>query len=158
PRRATQVRLMSLAPGYGETPLDGDEFDALLPKVREALGDDLTKAALFDLEQAVQAEVAEELLAAVIGGDLTTEQLVTDQFVRDLHLRTHRDMWTWAGSFRRTESSIGVAPEQIGMELRSTLDTIRYRWQMTDDWSAREVGIAAHAEVVRAHPFTDGNG
>lgn len=26
------------------------------------------------------------------------------------------------------------------------------------DWTARELGIALHAEGVRVHPFTDGNG
>ncbi len=44
------------------------------------------------------------------------------------------------------------------MELRGSLETLRYRWQHTDDWTARELGIAAHAESVRIHPFTDGNG
>ncbi len=33
-----------------------------------------------------------------------------------------------------------------------------YRWTRTNDWSPRQLGIAAHAEVVRIHPFTDGNG
>lgn len=44
---------MAFSPGYGETPVDGDELDALLPAVRAALGDELTKAAVYDLEQAV---------------------------------------------------------------------------------------------------------
>lgn len=51
---------MSLVPGYGETPLDGDELDALLPIVRELLGDSLTKAAVYDLEQAVREQVTED--------------------------------------------------------------------------------------------------
>ncbi|MGX1776186.1 Fic family protein [Nocardia brasiliensis] len=54
--------------------------------------------------------------------------------------------------------NIGVAPEQIAVELHGSLDTIRYRWHHTDDWTARQLGIAAHAETVRVHPFTDGNG
>lgn len=37
-------------------------------------------------------------------------------------------------------------------------DNIRYRWATTNDWSARELGIAVHAGAVRIHPFTDGNG
>lgn len=39
-----------------------------------------------------------------------------------------------------------------------SLETIHYRWNCTDDWSPRQLGIAVHAETVRIHPFTDGNG
>lgn len=38
------------------------------------------------------------------------------------------------------------------------MDTIRYRWEHTSDWTARELGIIVHAEVVRIHPFVDDNG
>jgi fido (protein-threonine AMPylation protein) len=60
--------------------------------------------------------------------------------------------------FRRREMSIGVAPELIGVELRATLETIGHRWRETEDWTPRQLGIAVHAEIVRIHPFTDGNG
>lgn len=51
-----------------------------------------------------------------------------------------------------------MAPEQIAVELRTALDNIAYRWQHTDDWTPRQLGIAVHAEIVRIHPFIDGNG
>ncbi len=78
---------MPLSPGCGETPLDGEELDALLPAVREALGDNPTRAAVFDLEQTVQDEVAEELLTSVIEGSLAWDELLADYFVRELHRR-----------------------------------------------------------------------
>ncbi|OCI32602.1 Fic/DOC family protein [Oerskovia enterophila] len=46
----------------------------------------------------------------------------------------------------------------IAVELRSTFDNLRYRWEHTDDWTAAELAIARHAEAVRIHPFVDGNG
>lgn len=64
----------------------------------------------------------------------------------------------WAGRWRRLELNIGVAPEQIAVELRNALATIAYRWEHTDDWTARQLGIVVHAETVGIHPFTDGNG
>ncbi|MFC4375123.1 Fic family protein [Nocardia halotolerans] len=85
---------MSLTPGYGETPVSADEADALLPGIRELLGEPVSKTAVYDLEQAVQEQVSETLLTAVLDDTLTPHQL----------------------------------------------------------------GIAAHAETVRIHPFTDGNG
>lgn len=51
-----------------------------------------------------------------------------------------------------------MAPEQIAVELHSSLQTIRYRWEHTDNWTAQELGIATHAEGIRIHPFIDGNG
>lgn len=149
---------MMLSPGYGETPIDGDELDALLPRVREILGPSLTKASVYDLEQAVAIELAEELLVAVIDGDLNLKELLNDHFVRDLHRRLFGDIWTWAGVFRKREFNLGVAPQQIASELRASLDTIDYRWIHTDDWTPRQLGMAVHAEIVRIHPFTDGNG
>lgn len=149
---------MKLSPDYGETPIDGDEFDALLPAVREALGATPSKAAVHDLEQAVQVEVAEELLIAVIAGELALDELLTDHFVRELHRRLYGDIWSWAGMFRRREFNLGVAPEQIAVELRSSLDTIGYRWRESREWMPRELGIAVHADLVRIHPFADGNG
>jgi Protein involved in cell division len=51
-----------------------------------------------------------------------------------------------------------LTPGQVAVELRASMDTIRYRWEHTSDWTARELGIVAHAEAVRIHPFVDGNG
>jgi len=149
---------MSLSPGYGETPVEGDELDALLPRARAVLGEPVTKASVFDLEQAVQDEVAGELISAVLEGNLALDDLLVDSFARDLHRRLYEDIWAWAGKFRRVELNIGVAPEQIAVELRSSIEGIRYRWINTDDWTARELALAVHADVVRIHPFTDGNG
>ena len=149
---------MSLTPGYGETPVTDDELDALTPSARELLGLPVTKAAVYDLEQGIQVGVVDELLACVLDGDRAVDDLLTDHFCRDLHQRLYGDIWQWAGRFRRRELNIGVAPEQIAVELRICLDNLRYRWAGTADWTARQLGIAAHAEVVRIHPFTDGNG
>jgi fido (protein-threonine AMPylation protein) len=149
---------MSLTPGYGETPLPDDELEALLPEIVDLLGRPITKAAVYDLEQGVQEQVAEELLTAAIEGALGLDELVNDYFLRDLHARLYRGIWTWAGVWRRHELNIGVAPEQVAVELRDSLDTIRYRWEHTTDWTPRQLGIAVHAEAVRVHPFTDGNG
>src|SRR5699024_2191846 len=110
------------------------------------------------LEQAVQDEVAEELLTAAFNGTLGLSELFTEHFVRDLHRRLYGDIWQWAGDFRQREFNIGVPPEHVAVELRAAMETIHYRWAHTNDWTAHELGIAVHAESVRIHPFTDGNG
>lgn len=147
-----------MTPGYGETPVSDEDLEALLPVTRALLGEPLTKATVYDLEQAIQDQIAEELLIAVLEGALPVADLLTDVFLRELHRRLYGEIWTWAGAFRPRELNIGVAPEQIAMELRGSLETLRYRWEHADNCTARELGIATHAEGVRIHPFTDGNG
>lgn len=51
-----------------------------------------------------------------------------------------------------------MSPADIAVELRNFIDTIRYRWKHTVDWTQHQLGIAIHAETVRVHPFLDGNG
>lgn len=149
---------MPVAPGYGETPLDPEEADALTAQARALLGDDPTKADLYEAEQAVLAEVSEHFLDEVADGALGLDEILSDYFLRDLHRKLYGDFWTWAGRFRIRELNIGIAPEQIAAALRTWLENARYRWEHTGDWTPREFGIAVHAETVRIHPFIDGNG
>ncbi|MCI1748395.1 MAG: hypothetical protein LKI24_10045 [Acidipropionibacterium sp.] len=125
---------MSFTPGYGETPVPDDELDALLPEAHRLFEDPITKAAVYDFEQAIQDQTAEELLTSVLYGRLTIADLLSDLFIRDLHRRLYGDVWTWAGVFRRRELNIGVDPEQISVELRASIGTIRYRWEHVRDW------------------------
>ena len=116
---------MPLQPGYGETPLSGDELDALLANVVDTLGPPVSKADIFDLESAILQDVAEGLITDVFNGDLTLDELLTDQFLRDLHRQLYGDIWTWAGRWRSREINLGVAPEQIAVDLQTTMDNIR---------------------------------
>lgn len=149
---------MPLDPGYGATPVDPEDLDALTDAALEVLGNDPTLAALYDLEQAILIEVSDDLAAQVIREELSVQSLLDDAFVRELHRMLYGDIWLWAGRFRIREVNLGIAPAQVAVELRNSLDTIRWRWEHTDDWTARTLGIAVHAETVRIHPFTDGNG
>ena len=150
---ATASVLMPLTPGYGDTPLPDEELEALLPHiVAELLEEPVSKAAIYDLEQGVQEQVTEELLAAVLDGTLALDELVNDFFSAGSARSATRRYMELAGVWRRHELNIGVAPEQVAVELRNSLDTIRYRWEHTTDWTARELGIAVHAEAVRVHP------
>ena len=149
---------MPLEPGYGETPIPGDELAALVPHVIDTLAAPITRADIYDLESAVLQDVTETQLAAALDGSLTLDDLLNDYFLRDLHTQLYGDIWMWAGRWRQYEVNIGVAPEHIAVELRSAMGNIGYRWERAADWTPRELGVAVHAEAVRVHPFTDGNG
>jgi fido (protein-threonine AMPylation protein) len=149
---------VTLPPAYGETPLPGDEFDALVPSIKALVEDSPTKSAVYDIEQRIQIWVTEDLLQQVLNETLPLTLLLTDHFVRNLHRLLYGDIWQWAGIFRRHEMNIGVPPSQVAVELKASLESLEARWQMTKDWSAKELGLAAHAEMLRVHPFSDGNG
>ena len=149
---------MTVGPGYGATPLEPDEADALTADAREAFGDQARKIDLYEAEQAINDEVSIALLDDIADGRLLLADILTDSFLRDLHRKLYGDLWSWAGRYRTRGLNIGVDPASIAVEVRGSLDNIRYRWGHTDDWTPRELGIAVHAETVRIHGFVDGNG
>ncbi|PWJ45162.1 Fido, protein-threonine AMPylation domain-containing protein [Quadrisphaera granulorum] len=149
---------MPLQPGYGETPVPDEELRWLQPQVRELLGSAVTLLDIYDYEQAIQQDLTQTQLSSVIAGDLGVSSLLSDTYLRHLHRSLYNDIWQWAGTYRRHEINIGVAPELVAVEVRQGLDSIAYRWEHTDDWTPRVLGMAVHAEIVRIHPFTDGNG
>jgi fido (protein-threonine AMPylation protein) len=149
---------MPLDPDYGETVLSYEEAEALTPQARTLLGDPIRKADLYDLEQRIQVEVADEWWANLLNFNVPMQDLLNDHYVRDLHRRLYAPVWVWGGRLRSRETNIGIAPERIAVELRNALDDLSYQWLHQTGIDARTLGIATHAALVRIHPFVDGNG
>ncbi len=58
---------------------------------------------------------------------LTVKKNILDEkFLRTLHKKMFCNVWEWAGSYRKTERNIGVAPYQIQIELRKLFDDVKY--------------------------------
>ena len=149
---------MAFGPDYGETLVTEEELAALTGEARELLGEPIRKADLYDLEQQIQSQVADDFLGLVLDGTLSVTDLLNDHFVRELHRRMYAPVWTWGGRQRSRETNIGIAPERISVALRNAVEDLRYRWEQAHDLTARELGISAHAALVHIHPFVDGNG
>lgn len=111
---------MAFEPDYGETLVTEEEREALTAEAREVLGHPIRKADLYDLEQQIQDEVADDLVAEVLDGTLAVSELLTERFVRELHRRLYAPVWTWGGRQRSRETNIGIAPERIAVELRNS--------------------------------------
>jgi Fic-DOC domain mobile mystery protein B len=129
----------------GATPLDPDERAALIPR-----------------HIATQGELNEwELQNIIEGAQWAASRRGTDilssEFMRDLHRRMLGKTWRWAGSFRTTEKNIGVAPEQIAVQLRNLMDDIRYQLEH-HTFQIRELAARFHHRLVWIHPFANGNG
>jgi len=84
-------------------------------------------------------------------------QLLEERFVRDLHQRMLRDVWTWAGEYRTTERNIGVSAWRIATDLRGLLDDARL-WCEQTVFESDELAVRFHHRLVFIHPFPNGNG
>lgn len=148
---------MGLNPGYGETPLEGDRIDALEPLVLDRYGRIPSKAEIYDLETELLFIARTRLLEDVDAARLSLDDILTTSFLVHLHEMLFSGIWTWAGALRRTGLNIGVDPHTISTELHTAFGNLGY--QASEMLlTARQLGVAVHAELVRIHPFSDGNG
>jgi len=129
----------------GATPLDPDETEGL--RFRHIS----TRGELDELEQ-VNIESGLIWLSRRRRTDVLTEQ-----FMRQLHRRLFGEVWKWAGQFRRTEKTIGIDPVQISIQLRMLLGDASY-WAANSTYPALEAGARFHHRLVQIHAFPNGNG
>ena len=76
-------------------------------------------------------------------------------------LKLHRDMlgdvWEWAGTVRKTQTNIGVAPPLIVEELKKLADDIAF-WTEHREPFPIETAARLHHRAAWIHPFNNGNG
>ena len=127
------------------TPLDAEEREGLLQS---------WIATRADLNEAEQANIDD---AVAWTRRRRETDMLTEGFVFQLHRRMFGDVWSWAGSFRRTGKNIGVDPVQIGVQLGGLLRDARY-WVDHGAFPSDEIAIRLHHGLVAIHPFPNGNG
>jgi Fic-DOC domain mobile mystery protein B len=130
----------------GQTPIDPDEKEGLIPT---------HLASLADLNAWEQHNIVH---GAIWGERACRRREVLDEgFVRQLHKRMLGQTWAWAGTFRKSDKSIGVPWEQIAVRLSQLLENTK--WQrdnkvLSDD----ALAVEFHFRLVSVHPFPNGNG
>ncbi len=131
------------------TPLAPEEREALLQdwithrgELNEAEHDNILRAVAWSRRRIRQIE---------------TGDLLTDDFVRELHRQMFNDVWRWAGAYRDTERNIGAEAIQIPQLVRQLLDDIRY-WIANSTYPRDEIAVRLHHGLVQIHPFPNGNG
>ena len=67
------------------------------------------------------------------------------------------DVWSWAGSPRKTGKNIGIDPQRIHIQLGSLLRDAQY-WPQLGSFSPDEIAVRLHHGLVAIHPFPNGNG
>jgi Fic-DOC domain mobile mystery protein B len=129
----------------GATPLDLDELAGLkFPHVT-------TRSELDHLEQA-NIQTGLRWLQRTKRTDILSED-----FLRTLHKKLFGDVWSWAGTFRNTEKSIGIDPVRIAVELHNLIGDAQY-WIVHETYPPLEIAARFHHKLVYIHPFPNGNG
>lgn len=131
----------------GATPLEPDDLDGLIPSDIATRGD-LDRA---ELENIVDARTW------AVGRRWEPDRVLRVEVLRDLHRRMFRDVWRWAGELRRRETSIGVAPEVVTIELRNLVDDTAF-WLANGTYDLDEAVLRFHHRLVQVHAFRNGNG
>lgn len=129
----------------GATPLDPDEMEGLRFTHIQ------TRGQLDQLEQ-ITVQAGMKWLKKQKKADP-----ITEGFVCDLHKKLFGDVWSWAGSFRKTGKNIGCDAIYIDVELKKLLDDARY-WVDNNTYPPKELAARFHHRLVAIHPFPNGNG
>jgi Fic-DOC domain mobile mystery protein B len=87
------------------------------------------------------------------------EQVLDDEFVRELHRRMFGDVWAWAGHYRTRELSIGIDWVGVPTAVRDLVGDATYWFDARDDSAGIASALARfHHRLVHVHPFPNGNG
>ena len=129
----------------GTTQLDPDEREGLKFKNIHTRGE------LNELEQH-NIEEGLRWLARQKNPDVLSED-----FVRQLHVKLFGDVWIWAGDFRKTDKNIGVFWADIPVALRNLLEDVK-TWIEHKVYAPLEIAIRFHHRMVQIHLFPNGNG
>lgn len=110
-----------------------------------------------DLNIAEQASIA-RALSTRKWQRMALDDVLDDLTLRQLHKAMFAEVWRWAGQYRHTEVSIGVAPERVSVAVRDLVaDT--HLWVAGPQPSPiDDAAVMFHHRLVAIHPFPNGNG
>ena len=130
---------------HGATPLDPEEREGLKHRHIRTRG---------ELDELEQENIGQGLMWLARARNV---DLFDDAVIRRIHKKLFGDVWRWAGRYRATEKSIGVAPHMISTDLRTLLDDARF-WVEERTYAPLEAAGRFHHRMVKIHPFANGNG
>jgi Fic-DOC domain mobile mystery protein B len=130
----------------GSTPIDPSEAEGLIPHL-------VTQAELNEFE-------AQNIAIGV--GWAESSRIIRRSFpsletFRLLHKRMFDLTWTWAGSYRLTQKSVGIEAWRIQIETKNLLDDMHY-WWLNKTYQPDEIAVRFHHRLTWIHAFPNGNG
>lgn len=140
---------MGLTSDYkdGQTPLNEEEKEGLKIK---------TIATHQELDEFEQQNI-EAALGWLMKKKISSELFLSEKFIKELHKKMFGLVWSWAGTFRKSNKNIGVEWRTIAVDLKKLFDDCFY-WLENKTFSEEEIAIRFKHRVVFIHPFPNGNG
>ena len=133
-----------LLPDDASTPLSDEEREGLKLSYVTTRGD-------------LNATEQQNILKAQAWAFKRTNNILTRDYLNDLHRRMYGDVWTWAGTYRKTEKNLGVDPIRIQTDLRELLDNVT-NWLDHETYPPDEIATRFHHKLVYIHAYANGNG
>ncbi|NGX46690.1 MAG: hypothetical protein K1000chlam3_00051 [Chlamydiae bacterium] len=78
--------------------------------------------------------------------------------LKTIHRAMFGDVWEWAGSYRRSITSIGIKPNLIPSQLAELCFEVLSWLQYPNEHTFVEMAARIHHRLVFIHPFENGNG
>jgi Fic-DOC domain mobile mystery protein B len=128
----------------GATPLSDEEREGL-------------KLSYVTTRDDLNAAEQQNILEAQKWAARRKNKVLSRDYLNDLHKRMYGDVWTWAGTYRKTEKNIGIDPVRIQTELQELLDNASY-WIEHKTYPPDEISARFHHKLVYIHPYPNGNG
>ncbi len=128
----------------GATPIDPDEAEGLIPT-------HITTQADLNQWEAMNISKAQSWAFGA------KRDVLTEQFVRELHRRMFDETWEWAGKYRTTGKSVGIPAHNIAIAVRELVRDVSL-WLDHETFSLEEIAVRLHHRLVTIHPFANGNG
>jgi len=142
--------LRTIGPEHsGAAPIAPEDLEGLIPDFVATRAD----LNVVEFENITKALPWARRRARVLGPEGTLDY----GFMMELHRRMFGDVWTWAGTPRRRETSIGVAPYLIPAQCHHRLDDAKF-WHAEAIFEPDELAARIHCRLVSVHPFVNGNG
>jgi Fic-DOC domain mobile mystery protein B len=130
----------------GQTPLNTEQINGL--KIKTIV----TQAQLNEFEQ---ANINDALLG--LSSKRKIKNMLSEDFIVQLHKSMFGMVWKWAGKFRHTETNIGIKWTRIPIELRKLLDDAKF-WVEHQTYGPDEIALRFKHRLVAIHCFPNGNG
>jgi Fic-DOC domain mobile mystery protein B len=130
----------------GQTPLNTEQINGL--KIKTIV----TQAQLNEFEQ---ANINDALLG--LSSKRKIKNILSEDFIVQLHKSMFGMVWKWAGKFRHTETNIGIKWTRIPIELRKLLDDAKF-WVEHQTYGPDEIALRFKHRLVAIHCFPNGNG
>jgi len=128
----------------GETPLDdisGLKIDGIFTR--------------NELDVVEADNILDAFLKYTLNPDEIKKITFDTQFLQQLHRDMFGKVWSWAGEFRTTQTSIGIEAINIRQSLYQLMDDLKF-WE--EAWDYQDTATRLHYLLVKIHPFLNGNG